>query len=155
MIFHCTRIKQKSRDVIIWCNSLTCTNSTTFVGVIIHNKFNWSDHILYIKTKLQNQLEFFIKDVHFFNKYTLRNVYYNFIYPYLIDCSEIWGKTNDIHLQTLIKIQKKSIRAITFSHYLAHTAPLFISQNILNSKKLIIHRIAPLIFRINSYFRAN
>ena len=147
MIFHRTRIKQKSRDVIIRGNSLTCTNSTKFLGVIIDNKLNWSDHILYIKNKIAKSIGILYKTRTFLNKNTLRNLYYTFIYPYLIYCSEIWGNTNDIHLKALINIQKKSIRAITFSHYLAHTAPLFISQNILNLKKLITHRIALLMFK--------
>ena len=55
----------------------------------------------------------------------MRNMYFTFIYPYLIYCIEVWRNAQHTHLDQLIKIQKKSIRTITSSHYLAHTEPLF------------------------------
>ena len=124
MIFHRTRIKHKSRDVTIRGNSLTCTHNTKFLGVIIDDKLNWSDHILYIKNKISKSIGIILKTRSFLNESTLRNLYFTFIYPYLIYCVEIWGNTNDTHLKPIIKIQKKSIRTITFSHYLDATAPL-------------------------------
>ena len=44
-------------------------------------------------------------------------MYFTFIYPYLIYCIEVWGNANETQLTTLVKIQKKSLRLITFSHY--------------------------------------
>ena len=69
-------------------------------------------------------------------------MYFTFIYPYLIYCIEVWGNANGTQLTTLVKIQKKSIRLITFSHYLDYTEPLFERLNILNFKKLVIQRIS-------------
>ena len=73
-------------------------------------------------------------------------MYFTFIYPYLIYCIEVWGNANETQLTTLVKIQKKSIRLITFSHYLDHTEPLFERLNILNFKKLVIQRISLLMY---------
>ena len=39
-----------------------------------------------------------------------------------IYCVEIWGNASAIHLDPLIKIQKKRIRAITFSEFSAPSA---------------------------------
>ena len=47
------------------------------------------------------------KTHNFLSKNTLRNIYYTFIYPYRIYCTVIWGNTNGIHLDPLIKILKK------------------------------------------------
>ena len=74
-------------------------------------------------------------------------MYFTFIYPYLIYCVEVWGNTYDCHLDPLIKIQKTSLRTITFSHYLDHTAPLFERLNILDFKKLVKQRISLLMFK--------
>ena len=74
-------------------------------------------------------------------------MYFTFIYPYLIYCIEVWGNAQHTHLDPLIKIQKKSIRTITFSHYLAHTEPLFERLNILDIKKLVIQRISLIMFK--------
>ena len=99
--------------------------STNFLGVIIDNKLNWSEHILYIKNKIAKSIGIIFKIRNFLYKNTLRNMYFTFIYPYLTYCVEMWGNAHDSHLDPVIKLQKKSIRAITFSHYLDHTAPLF------------------------------
>ena len=47
-------------------------------------------------------------------------------------CIEVWRNAQHTYLDPFIKIQKKSIRTITVSHYLAHTEPLFERLNILN-----------------------
>ena len=45
-----------------------------------------------------------------------------YFHNYLIYGAEVWGNTNAVHLDPIIKIQKKIVRTITFSHYLAHVA---------------------------------
>ena len=104
MMFHRTRIKHKPRNITICGMNVTYTKNTKFLGVIIDNKFRWSDHINYIKNKIAKSIGIILKTRNFLNKNTLRNLYYTFIYPYLIYCIEIWGNTNAIHLDPLIKI---------------------------------------------------
>ena len=55
----------------------------------------------------------------------------------------------NIYLDPLIKLQKKIIRVITFSQYLAHTNDLFVQLQILPFKKLVIHRIRLQMFKNN------
>ena len=50
-------------------------------------------------------------------------MYFTFIYPYLIGYIESWGNANETYLTTLVKIQKKGIRLISFAHYLDNTEP--------------------------------
>ena len=147
MMFHRTRIKCEQRPITICGNSLTTSKNIKFLGVIIDNKLNWSDHILCIKNKISKSIGIINKTRTFLDKNTLRNLDFTFIYPYLIYCIEIWGNTNDTHLNPIIKIQKKGIRAISFAHYLVATPPQFKSLNILNFKKLVIKRIALLMFK--------
>lgn len=147
MIFHRTRIKYKTRDVTIRGQKITHTHNTKFLGVIIDDKLSWSDHILYIKNKISKSIGIIQKTRTFLNKNTLRTLYFTFIYPYLIYCVEIWGNANDTHLKPVIQIQKKGIRTVTFSHYLDATAPLFKQLNILSFKKLVIQRIALVMFK--------
>ena len=75
------------------------------------------------------------------------NLYYSFVYPYLIFCVEVWGNAHDTYLDPLIKLQKKCVRVITFSYYLEHTKPLFEQLDILSFKKLVIQRISLLMFK--------
>ena len=92
-------------------------------------------------------MAFFFKIRHYLDKRSLKNIYFNFIYLYLIYYIEIWGNTYETHLNPLIKIQKRSIRTITLSHYQHHTGPLFDRLNILDLNKLVIQRISLLMFK--------
>ena len=50
MIFHRARIKNKYENTVqIQGNIIDHVNATNFLGIIIDNKLNWSDHINYIK----------------------------------------------------------------------------------------------------------
>ena len=78
------------------------------------NKIAKSNGILYKKIR------------NFLDRKTLSHLYNSFVFPYLIYGIKVWGNTNAVHLDPIIKIQKKIIRTITFSHYLAHTEPIFL-----------------------------
>ena len=153
MMFHRTRIKQKclinNPMVQVRNQNLTGVNNTKFVGIIIDNKLKWLDHITFVKNKISKSIGIINKIRKFLNKKTLRNLYYTFVYPYLIYCIEIWGNTHDSYLSPLIKLQKKSVRIITFSHYLEHSVPLFKQLDILNFKALVTQRISLLMYKIH------
>ena len=129
-MFHRTRIKCEKHTISICDNSLTYSKNTKFLDVIIDDKLNWSDHILYIKKK--KSIGIIHKTRNFLDRNTSRNLYFTFIYPYLIYCIEILGNSNDSHLNPIIKIQKKDIGAISFAHYLDPTSPVFRRLNIVN-----------------------
>ena len=147
MMFHRTRVKHITNFKINISNNVDRPMNTIFLGVIIDSKLNWAAHILYIKNKISKSIVIIFKIRNFLDKHSLRNMYFTFIYPYLIYCVEIWGNTNETHLKLLIQIQKRSIRTITFSHYQHHTGPLFDILNILDLKKIVIQRIALLMFK--------
>ena len=91
-------------------NSIERKSSTKFLGIIVDNKLNWSAQITYIKNKISKSIGIISKIRQFLDKHTLRNMYFSFIYPYLIYCIETWGNVHDTHLNPLIKLQKNGIR---------------------------------------------
>ena len=62
-------------------------------------------------------------------------------------CVTIWGSSLKSYLDPLVKIQKKCIKTISFSEYLAPSEPLFQKLNILNFEKLVIQRISLMMFK--------
>ena len=134
MMFHRTRVKHIINFKIhISNNVIDRSMNTKFIGVIIDSKLNCAAHILYIYIYIKSKsIGIIFKIRNLLGKHSLRNMYFTFIYPYLIYCVEIWGNTNETHLKPLIQIQKRSIRTITFSHYQDHTGPLFDILNILD-----------------------
>ena len=128
----------------LYCKGLS-SKYTKFLGVIIDDGRNWTNHIAYVKNKIAKGFGIILTARKFFNRKTLLNLYHAFIFPYLIYCFEIWGNVRNIHLLPLITLQKKIVRAITFSRYLAHTAEIFIKLDILPFKQLVPHRIGILV----------
>ena len=79
-----------------------------------------------IKNKISKGFDIILRARKFFTQKTLQNLYHSFIFPYLIlYCVEIWGSAPDAHLLPLILLQKKVVRVISFSPYLAHTKETF------------------------------
>ena len=69
-------------------------------------------------------------------------MYHSFVFPYLIYSIEIWGNASAIHLDPLIKMQKKSIQAISFSEFLTPLEPYFQRTNILNFDKFFFENLS-------------
>ena len=100
-----------------------------------------------MKNKIAKSNGILYKIRNFLDRKTLTHLYNSFVLPYLIYGIEVWGNTNAVHLDPIIKIQKKIVRTITFSHYLAHTVPIFDTLNILNFNNLVVHRICLMMFK--------
>ena len=149
MVFHRGKRKSDLRSPVLNNVSLERVQCTKFLGIIIDDGLKWTNHISYIKNKIAKGFGIILRARKIFNKKTLLNLYHAFIFPYLIYCVEIWGNAANIYLDPLIKLQKKIIRVITFSQYLAHTNDLFVQLQILPFKKLVIHRIGLQMFKNN------
>ena len=109
-----------------------------YLGVIVDHKLNWIDHITYVKNKISKGIGIMYKARRYLNKVSLKNLYYAYIYPYFTYCIEVWGPAAKCHLNSLSLLQKKIFRIMTFSPYLAHTAPIFIDLAILPFIKYLL-----------------
>ena len=133
--------------MLIRQDKISLTKSTKFLGIIIDNKLKWTEHITYVKNKISKSSGILFKARNYLDKKTLKQLYYSFVYPYLIYGIEIWGNASNIHLDPIIILQKRCIRIITFSHYLESTIPLFRTLEILNLKQIVIHRIMLMMYK--------
>ena len=100
-----------------------------------------------MKNKIAKSNGISYKIRNFLDRKTLTHLHNSFVSPYLIYGVEVWGNTNAVHLDPIIKIQNKIVRTITFSHYPAHTEPIFDTLNILNFNNLVVHRIGFMMFK--------
>ena len=129
-------------------NVVECVTKTKFLGVIIDNKLKWNDHITYVKSKISKTIGLFYKMRQYLGRTALVNLYYSLVFPYLIYCNEICGNASSVHLDPIIKIQKRCVRIITYFDYLSSSEPIFQTLNILNFRKLVVQRISLLMFKI-------
>ena len=106
------------------------------------------NHILaIIKTKISKPLGVIYRAKNFFNKKALLNLYYAYVFSYYMYCVEIRGNAKESYVNPLIKLQKRSVRIITHSHYRSHTEPLFCKLDILPFGKLVQYRISLTMFK--------
>ena len=82
-------------------------NSIKYFGVIIDHKLNWIEHIAYVKNKISNGVGILFRARHLLCRRSLINLYYSFVYAYLMYCIESWGTACQTHLHPLLITQKK------------------------------------------------
>jgi len=137
MIFTNNRVlNNRKNNIVIDSTLIDTVVKTKFLGVIIDNKLCWKDHVIHLCNKIAKGIGIIKKVRDVLNKDTLLNLYYTFIYPYLTYCNIIWGKAANIHLSRLFLLQKRILRIVCNTHFLAHSAPLF-----KQCKVLTIHNI--------------
>ena len=98
---------------------------TQFLGLYIDNKLTWKYHIDFCRKKVACGNYALNMSKRLLSEETLRMVYYSTINPYLIYGNLLWGSSYKCHLNKLVTLQKKAIRAITNSKYNDHTSSLF------------------------------
>ena len=148
MIFHRSRIKPDViNKVVIDNHELTQVNSAKYLGVIIDHKLNWIEHISYVKSKMSKGIGIMYKARQFLTKKALLMLYHAYIFPYITYCIEVWGCASQTQLNCLYLLQKKIIRIMNFSHYLAHTNPLFLSMEVLPLRKIFFYKVGLIMYK--------
>ena len=148
LVFHRARIKINiTADVIMNDTLLNRANQVKYLGIIIDHKLNWVQHTTYIKNKIAKGIGIMYKARRFLSKVCQTNLYHTYIYPYLIYCIEVWGIAPKCHLNHILLIQKKIVRIIRYTHYLAHTEIIFKELGILPIEKIFIERVGVFMFK--------
>lgn len=149
MIFCPKRTKFSPDSSIISINGkeITKVSSTKFLGIHIEDDLKWNIQIHQVAYKLSKTTAILHKLKHFLNCDQLKHIYNSLFLPYLNYCSVVWGNTSFENLNRLILLQKKAVRILSNSCFLAHTAPLFQNLKILTVESLFKHRIAIFMFK--------
>jgi len=109
---------------------------TKFLGVIIDSKLKWQKHIMHIKNKVSKTIGILLRARKTIHNQLLLTLYNTLILPHFTYCITIWGKTYQKYTNHLTITQKRIVRIIAHSTYLAHTAPLFERFKILTFEQL-------------------
>ena len=81
-----------------------------------------------------------------FTKCILKMIYNSLILPFLYYGILAWGNAYEIHVMKVILLQKRAIRIICHTSYLAHTHPLFKEIKILNFNDMYNYQCAIFLF---------
>jgi len=118
------------------------------LGVYFDECLSFKTHINVVCNKINQSIYCINRAKHFLTKKALKSLYFALIHPHFLYCISIYSCTNTSNLKRLTILQKKAIRIINKSPYLAHTQPLFLESKILpfdllvkQSKLLFMHSV--------------
>jgi ribonuclease P/MRP protein subunit RPP40 len=104
---------------------------TKFLGVLVDEKLEWSEHISHVKAKLSSSLYALSSSKNDLTPNLLLMLYNALVYPYLSYGVLLWSSTYKTHLNKIVIIQKKAVRIIANAPYYSHTNNIFHQYNIL------------------------
>ena len=117
---------------------------TKFLGVIVDENLNWNSHITAVSLKVSRSIGVLNRVKNIMPRDVLVSLYYALIHSHITYCNIIWGGATQTVLNKLVSLQKRAIRLISGSQFLAHTSPLFSSLGILKIND--IHKTQVLLF---------
>jgi hypothetical protein len=131
--------------------SIERAESTKFLGIIVDSRLTWKEHIIYISKKISRGVGALTRARSLLPCKLLLMLYYSMIYPHLTYCNIIWGAAYAVHLQRLIVLQKRAVRIILNSHYLAPSSALFAKLKLLKLPDINKYQVMQFLYRFK-YF---
>ena len=74
---------------------------------------------------LSRTVGLFYKIRHYAPEDTLKLLYYGIFFPFLLYGIHVWGLTYPTYFETVFILQKRILKAITFSDIMTHALPIF------------------------------
>ena len=102
-----------------------------FLGILVDEKLEWSEHITYCKTKLSSALYALNTSKRYLTSRHLIMLYNALVYPYLSYGVLLWGSTYQTYLNKIVIMQKKVLRITVHAPYNAYTHDIFQQLRIL------------------------
>ena len=85
-----------------------------------------------VKTKVNKNIGVVRKIINDLPRNTLHLLYYTLIHPYFSYSNMIWACQDNVHTQSLYRLQNKGISLVTLAPWNSHSGPIFKILNILN-----------------------
>jgi len=108
-------------------NAIEAVTEFNFLGIVLDEQLNFKAHINMLCRKLCWSNYVLNQFKHFLPIYILRTLYFTLVHTHLNYGILTWGCNSN----SIVKIQKKSLRIISDSKYNAHTSPLFSALDLL------------------------
>ena len=139
LIFHSKkkRIDQNEITVKLDGTTLTPTDYTIYLGMLIDENLSWDTHINKLCSKLARINGIISKLRHFIPKRTLISVYHALFHSQILYGCSAWSLSTLKNIQTINVLQKKCLRIINFKPFNSHTNDLFASNKIIKLNDLI------------------
>jgi len=117
------------------------TKSTKFLGLIIDETLNWSEHVSMILSKTSSGLYALRKMSFFSNLETLRTIYFAYIHSVISFGISLYGATTIKNMDSILKVQKQAIRIMLHLEQYDSVKEHFANLGIMTVYSLYIYHI--------------
>ena len=125
----------------VFTNHPSTENRTyKLLGVYLDETLSFKHHIDLTCNKINKALYCINKAKNFLSKKALQTLYFALIHPHLLYCTNIFSIASPTILNRITLLQKRAIRTISKSTFLAHTHQLFTNLKILPFSKIISYQ---------------
>ena len=112
------RIKLGSRTI-------NQVNYVIYLCVLADSSLTWKPHTIELLNKMARTVGIFFKIQHYVTPETPKLLFCSLFFSFIPYGIPVWGLTHQTTLDPLYKLQKKVVRAITFSNRDTHSTPIF------------------------------
>jgi len=102
-----------------------------YLGVYIDENLNWSKQVNELSLKLRRANGVLAKLRHYMSQSLLISVYHSILFSHMSYACQIWAQRETTITKRVFLLQKRAIRTLSHSRWLAHTTPLFANLKIL------------------------
>ncbi len=141
------KLNTNNCNIVIDGDSIVRVNNIKFLGVVIDENMTWKYHTDFVCNKMSKSVGILLRARQMLYGHTLHMLYNSLIKPHLVYCITVWGNSYKKYLSKIQLVQKRAIRVITFSEFLAHTTPLFIDRDIMPVYQLHAYFTGIMIFQ--------
>ena len=129
MVFHMHNKSVSYPDLQINGNKIERVTEFNFLGLVLQSNVSWNKHINHISLKVSKAIGIIHRLKSVYPLSVLLTFYNTLVLPHFNYCILPWGSVvkKNHHLYLL---QKKAVRIITQSNYIAHSEP-FVNNTIL------------------------
>ena len=150
MIFKSRQKRASVKFRVILNNVIEQVKEIVFLGVVLDEHLTWKPHVAHVANKISKSIGIIRRASPYLQKSSLRTLYFSMIYPYLQYCSLVWSSTYPTNLSRLVVLQKRVVRIINKSDFLAHTSPIFKELHLLKLQDIRILQICQFMFSYES-----
>ena len=95
-----------------------------YLGLILDSRLTWKDYITELSKKISRSVGILYKTRNYCPSTILKSLYHSIFISHISYGLPVWGYADEIYTKKIYIIQKKAIRAITFSKYRGYSAPI-------------------------------
>ena len=147
MLFHMPQKRIINLRLKIAGSNIEFIDNFNFLGITINKHLNWTKHMDILSAKIAKTLGILNTLKHVLPINILKMIYNSLILCHLNYGILLWGAHHNAN-DKLHKLQKKAIRIITSSNFLAHSEPIFKQLHLLKSYDIYKCQLLKFLFKL-------